>query len=361
MREQRVTSERAVEHVVVLPVLRALGWDPSSTEDMCPEYPVEKGRVDWALLSRGEPEVFVELKEPQRDLTNDEEQLLNYAFRRGVDLAVLTNGGEWRLYLPLKPGDWSQRRFAVVRLTADHCEDAARDLEKFLSRRRVLDGSASRDAQALWKHSRDNERLRRLLPPAVRELLSPPAPSLVAFLQEQLKEVAGSLPPADLVGEILGELVSGNPVGATNRVAAPSPRRATKPKALVASSPSDATEPLPPGILPPPFAKPSSMAIAGDAFPVKTWKEVLVNVAEWLIAQGAPLPVGERKQGNKRTLIATRTDGMWEPTLLSNGLYLETHYSAQDCIRRARWLLAQAAKNPDMLGVAYTMTVSPGA
>ncbi len=47
---------------VILPVLRALGWDDADPEAFKPEFSVDCGLVDYALLYRGRPLVFIEAK-----------------------------------------------------------------------------------------------------------------------------------------------------------------------------------------------------------------------------------------------------------------------------------------------------------
>jgi len=50
---------------------------------------------------RNENKIFLEVKRAGEDLNNEkhEDQLLEYSFRQGVELAVLTNGMTWWLYL----------------------------------------------------------------------------------------------------------------------------------------------------------------------------------------------------------------------------------------------------------------------
>ena len=61
---------------------------------------------------------FVLVKRPREELAAHQEQLLNYSFREGVKLSILTNGFTWWFYLPLNEGSWEERRF----FTADFFE-----------------------------------------------------------------------------------------------------------------------------------------------------------------------------------------------------------------------------------------------
>jgi hypothetical protein len=87
------------------------------------------------------------------------------------------------------------------------------------------------------------------------------------------------------------------------------------------------------------------MRIGSDAFAIRNSYEILINAAEWLIRKGklkaADCPVGI---GHKRNLINTVQrhkygDQFRAPKRLSNGLWLETHYSTASCINNARRLL----------------------
>ena len=63
-----------------------------------PEYAVEGGFVDYALLDRSKPRVFVEAKRKGAISADGEDQLFRYAAHQGVPLLVLTDGNVWALY-----------------------------------------------------------------------------------------------------------------------------------------------------------------------------------------------------------------------------------------------------------------------
>ena len=108
------SDERAVELGVLLPLLRNVGWD---TEDLRQVYPQmgmsqdKRDSVDYALQIDGKSRAFIEVKQWGKVLRKDYEQRLrDYCIesreKPKPEIAVLTNGLEWRLYLrPL-----SQRR-----------------------------------------------------------------------------------------------------------------------------------------------------------------------------------------------------------------------------------------------------------
>jgi hypothetical protein len=85
-------NEAAISTGIVLPILRALGWDDSDPEQVAPEFSSGRGRVDFALFGtpmRGA--VFVEVKGIGRSDLGDK-QLFEYAFHEGIPLCILTDG-----------------------------------------------------------------------------------------------------------------------------------------------------------------------------------------------------------------------------------------------------------------------------
>jgi hypothetical protein len=93
-------NEAAISHGIVTPILNALGWDSADPDQLVPEYSVENGRVDFALLGLArKPVVFVEVKGVGRALDGDR-QLFSYSFHHGVPLCVLTAGASGAFMSP---------------------------------------------------------------------------------------------------------------------------------------------------------------------------------------------------------------------------------------------------------------------
>jgi len=91
---------------------------------------------------------------------------------------------------------------------------------------------------------------------------------------------------------------------------------------------------------------------------IKYSYEILTKTAEWLIGQGklrvsdCPVPTGR-----KRNLVNTEARhrdgaGFTAPRQLSNGLWLETHFSTKGCTRNAKRLLEASGCSTDILEVA---------
>jgi predicted type IV restriction endonuclease len=110
-------NEEAVRQTVINPILTHLGWNTENLHEVCPEFPIEGKKVDYCLKHQGCEQILIEAKKAGDNLEQREEQLLEYSFRRGVPIAVLTNGMEWWFYLPLKQGPWKERKFFAVDIT----------------------------------------------------------------------------------------------------------------------------------------------------------------------------------------------------------------------------------------------------
>jgi len=80
--------------------LHALGWPSYDTQIIIPEYSLEGRRVDFALChTTGKPIAFIEVNQLGQS-EGAERQLFEYAFHKGIPVAILTDGQEWNFFLP---------------------------------------------------------------------------------------------------------------------------------------------------------------------------------------------------------------------------------------------------------------------
>ena len=150
-------DETATRQFVVLPVLRALGWDDRNLEtlEVFPESPTDlennkQTKVDYALRHDGRSLVFIECKRWSENLEKPKhhEQLARYIFQKGVDLGVLTNGKTWSFYLAYKTDvPWGNRKFCSIELSEQ--KDAIVDFQKYLSKPNVINESAKAEAKKM--------------------------------------------------------------------------------------------------------------------------------------------------------------------------------------------------------------------
>jgi len=100
----RRTAGKCEENVkikIVVPLLELLGYN--FQQDMDFEHHVENKRADVALLIDNKPRLLVETKDLDESLDNHINQALEYAYNKGVEWVILTNGLEIRVYKSFIP------------------------------------------------------------------------------------------------------------------------------------------------------------------------------------------------------------------------------------------------------------------
>ena len=142
---QRTGKRGGIKQGVILPILRALGWNFGSIK---PEHTANRGCVDYALLCHGRPQIFIEAKRRGVLDVRAEEQLFGYASNQGVPLLVLTDGDHWDFFLSMADGLPEDRRSCRLKLFhEDEIPQYMEFLETYLRKHRVASGEARRSAE----------------------------------------------------------------------------------------------------------------------------------------------------------------------------------------------------------------------
>lgn len=156
-KERKDYTEADTGTKLVLPLLRALGWDIESGSEVKEQQRQLNKPADIVLLTNGIPRIVVELKQITTDLdgryTYDNqkityaEQAIRYAWNRRIDWAVLTNFREIRLY---NTRATAHEDGLVFKITISELLNRLNDLE-YISRDGVqegrLDALASRESR----------------------------------------------------------------------------------------------------------------------------------------------------------------------------------------------------------------------
>lgn len=187
-------DEAATKQALILPLLQLLEWDTCNIDEVTPEVFVENRRVDYSLRLNGSDEVFIEVKKTGIDLEKHQEQLLDYSFRQGVELSVLTNGMTWWFYLPTKKGEWKTRKFYTIDVVQQETNDIAQKLFDLLSRANVQSGKAQKHAEEIYKGKFKKKVLEATLPEAWCKLISEPDSLLPELLIETTEKLCGFRP-----------------------------------------------------------------------------------------------------------------------------------------------------------------------
>ena len=191
-------GETATKAGIIEPILRILGWDTSiANDEVALEYPVEGGRIDYCLHANKSSQLFLEAKKPSEDLDRHTDQLLDYAFRHGVKLAILSNGITWSFYLPLTEGKWEHRRFYTIDILEQEPTEAATKFIDFLSKQNVFSGDAVKNAESLLQGKRRLELIESTIPEVWNRIVSEPNSSLAELLSELTAKLCGFRPTKD--------------------------------------------------------------------------------------------------------------------------------------------------------------------
>ena len=345
-------SEQATREMAVNPVIGALGWDTFDPTEVAREYSVRGGRVDYCLRWQGRNLVLIEVKKAGTDLTEHQEQLLRYAFDEGVPLAALTDGLAWWLYLPMAGGSWEQRRFSTINFRDVESVEAAAALGRFLDRDASIRGDAQEEAQREFESQERDRRVRAALEDAWLQVLEDEEGLLRDLLAETVEELSGHHPDRETIAQFLRGVAR-----PSSGRADPSGRqstRSTQPRPSRPTSGGRATRGQRPAVAADEQSftgrTPAAFWLDGDRHEVTRWKAILQGVCSVLAAQSGGR-FGELVadlRGTKRVYFSTRPDDLVEPLAIANSeFFVESHFSANDCVRRAREALKAVRGNDD--------------
>lgn len=252
--------------------------------------------------------------------------MAKYCFGEGMKYGVLTNGAVWILFRAFQEGTTMSERIvwktdiesdeltASVRKLCTISKDNIDNIERLIKKLQILD--------EIWHSLVDEpEEIIKGLIPVFENLIKEGYPDY----EFEVMEIE------DFLKEKIKELIV--PTEETEEQISPSEIPAWEGR------------------------RPRRIKISSDVFEVRNSYEILINVAEWLIQKGklkksdCPIPIGR-----KRHLINTEPkhrygDNFRAPKRLSNGLYVEVHYSTAGCINNARRLLERFGFRGDILEV----------
>jgi hypothetical protein len=317
-------NEEALRQAAILPLLRRLGWDPENLNEVAPEWTVEGTRVDYCLRVHDSCKVFLEVKRPRADLDGPhEEQLLSYAFKSGVPLAVLTNGVAWWFYLPLMPGEWRTRKFVAVNICDQDVTEAADRFRLFLGREQVASGEAERAARALYEDREKLARIREYLPKAWREMCESPSDTLVELVAEKVEGMCGHRPEAEAVRRFLSD-------GMRQLFAPPStPVTTAQPLTLSDKRPAGASA-MPASLT---DTRPRAFAFRGMRQHVSTHRDILRRLLDYLLKERGKAAFVESVRRVRRLKVGNAHDGVKRHApydVAGSGLMVEINFSATD-------------------------------
>ncbi|MCY3897439.1 MAG: hypothetical protein OXF54_02105 [Caldilineaceae bacterium] len=202
----RNLDEASTKQGIVLKLLHLGGWNTFDLSEVAPEYTVGNRRVDFALKPSTANTVFIEAKRLGESLENHQQQLLEYSFQEGVRMAALTNGQTWWLYLPLRQGNWEQRRFLTIDLESQEPAIVEQRFIAYLSRENVISGRAIDEAETLSQSQQRVEITKKTLIEAWNHIVKTPDDILVDLLSETAERICGFKVDPELVKQFLSRV-----------------------------------------------------------------------------------------------------------------------------------------------------------
>jgi hypothetical protein len=132
-----LATEEAAKNALVMPLLRALGFDVFDPEVVIPEFTADVGtkkgeKVDYAIRIKGELAMLIECKQANVDISKAHaSQLYRYFTVTPARIGIVTNGIDWHFFTDLdKPNIMDTKPFFRFSVLAYVDSDLAQ-LEKF--------------------------------------------------------------------------------------------------------------------------------------------------------------------------------------------------------------------------------------
>ncbi len=246
-------------------------------------------------------------------------QLAKYCFGEGMKYGVLTNGAIWLLFRSFQEGTTMAERIvwktdiendeitATIRRLNTISKENINDIDNLIKKLQILD--------EIWRSSLDEPKdLVKGFIPIFETLIKDGYPRY-EFDQTEIE---------DFIKERVKELIP------------PTEESKKEPRKIVVS-------------------KPRKMIIGSDTYKIRYSCDILVNTAEWLIKkaklrkENCPIVSGHRRNLVNIQPKHRYEDNFRAPKRLSNGLYIETHYSTTSCINNARKLLERCGYSKNIL------------
>jgi len=321
-------SEESVRYQIVNPILKDLGWNPENPEEVQPNISSEEGVPDYLLLKNEKKVLFIEAKKLSVDVEEKEiiRKLGQYCFGEGMKYGVLSNGVIWILFRAFQEGTTMAERLvwkvdlenddmtASIRKLTTISKDNIENIETLIKKLQILD--------EIWQSLLEEP----------KELIGGLIPVFEKLIKEGYpKYEFVSLEMEDFIKERVRELIS--------------PPTETVIEETTQSEPFEER------------VRHGKMKIGKDVFEIRNSYEILITTANWLIKQGklklTDCPVGI---GYKRNLINKEPKHKYggdfrAPKKLSNGLWIDVHYSTAGCINTARRLLEKFGYSSNTLEV----------
>ena len=335
----RYVNEATVSQGIVQRLLNALGWPVYDTEIVAPEYSLGTRRADYALCHPPrEPVILIEVKQVGQSKGADR-QLFEYAFHKGVPMAILTDGQEWNFFLPTEQGDYSERQLYKLDILERNTQEAEASFKRYLEYDAVRSGQAIEAARKDYRNAARKRQAQRTLPDAWSKLIESEDELLIELLSDKVEGLCGVKPTPDAVAAFLRGQTPANSEPAA--ASAPNKPRRTAQPAPTTGAPKSA-----------------GYELYGQRQRARSARDVLIQVFgafadrdPTFLERFAALP----KHGRKRRYLARAKEELYpgSPQLADNayevrpGWWVDTHASRAGLETRIKMACEVAGVNYD--------------
>lgn len=199
IKRREFLNEAEITNGIVLRILNSLNWNVFDTAKVKPQYGVEGKKIDFALCyPDNKPVVIIEVKALGKAVNTDE-QVLMYAFKTGIPVAILTDGQEWHFYLPAARGSLTERRFYKLDLLVRDPNEIVDVLSSYLGYEAIKNGSAITKANSDYDKQYKNQEINLSIPKAWNKLLQENDSILVNLIAEKVADICGFEPSEETI------------------------------------------------------------------------------------------------------------------------------------------------------------------
>ena len=208
LERRQFRNETAVRLGIIDPLLKELGWPTSKTQVVFPEYPVDGGKVDYALCHpSATPRIFIEAKQVGK-LDGAERQLFEYAVHQGVRVAILTDGQKWSFFYPPGEGTYEERKVVELNFMTEDSEKSANFLNRYLNYESIQTGEAFDAIEEDYRNFSRQRELAQRLPEVWCKIVQEKNEVLLQIVIEDAKKVCRYTPTEEEVLAFLRSLAA---------------------------------------------------------------------------------------------------------------------------------------------------------
>jgi hypothetical protein len=196
-------DEAAIKQAIVLKILSLLEWDPFNLDEIQPEYKVQNDKVDFALIHKESPKVFISVRKDSNNFKEHIKKLIGWSTQCNVKIAVYTNGLSWWFFLPLLEGSIDEKRFYTIDTVVEKTEAIAQGFSDFLLKENIISDSSLKLAEDMCNKRKEVMLIKEHLPKAWEKIMNKPDKWLVDVVSEVTEDLCGYKPDREKVKEFI--------------------------------------------------------------------------------------------------------------------------------------------------------------